>query len=46
MAIFIFVPPSALSIEHHFVMIIPLWGLFIHGGAGVPVLRAVVFKIA
>lgn len=36
-----------LSIEYHFVMIIPLWGLFIHGkGASVPVPRAVVFKIA
>lgn len=36
-----------LSIEYHFVMIIPFWGLFIHGkGASVPVLRAVVFKIA
>lgn len=36
-----------LSVEYHFVMIIPFWGLFIHGkGASVPVLRAVVFKIA
>lgn len=36
-----------LSIDYRFVMKIPLWGLFIHGkGANIPVLRAVVFKIA
>ena len=36
-----------LSIEYGFVLIIPVWGLFIQGkGASVLVLRAVVFKIA
>lgn len=36
-----------LSIGYHFVVRIPFGGLLIHGkGASIPVLRAVVFKIA